>query len=138
MTEDNFNAIKLRSQRDLIIDENNVLETCLNLGKMYNNYLIVYSTEIRTLKDMNIELDKRYGDLYHKYKYGKEFDYALNNKGEVDVYINNDPSYYEYNKFVKFQEVVVKFLEYHLECLSKMSYTIKNYIELKKIKLGVM
>ena len=138
MTEESFNALRLRSQQDLIIDEDNVLETSLNLGKLYNNYLQVYSKEIRTLKEMNIELDKRYGELYHKYKYGRDFDYSLNNKGEVDVYINNDPHYYDYLKFVRFQETVVKFLELHLECLSKMSFTIKNYIDLKKIKLGVM
>ena len=138
MTEENFNSIKLRSQNDLVIDENNVLETSLNLGKTYNNYLRVYSNEYRTLKEMMIELDKKYGELYHKYKYGKDFDYALNNKGEVDIYINSDPTYCEYLKFVKFQEVVVKFLENHLDCLSKMSYSIKNYIELKKIKLGIM
>lgn len=138
MTDENFELLKSRSNKDLEVHEDNVLETSLNMGKLYNSYLQLYSREIYTLKEMNVELDKTYGELYHKYKFGKDFDYALTNKGEVDVYINNDPLYYNYLKFVRKQEVIVKFLEQHLDNLSKMSYHIKNYVEIKKLRMGVM
>jgi hypothetical protein len=75
-----------------------------------------------------------YGKLYDKYKF--DYEKKLDGKAEIEAYIYSDPIYvkkqYEYNV----QEKQVKYLEGIVDSVSKISFSVKNYVEFKKFLAG--
>ena len=135
MDIENFKSLKLKAEKDLIVNETNAADKSLEFARLYSKYTSLYMQELRILKQMSTDRDKLYGDLYHKLKFKN--DYQLDSSKEIDIYIKSDESYY--NKCLEFQnqEIVVKYLEETLQNITVTGYRIKNYVDLLKLKMGL-
>jgi hypothetical protein len=136
MKSESFQEFKIKIEKELRLTEDNIEEKSIQLSNIYSNVLSIYSKELKIFKNMQIEKDKIYGELYHKYKF--EFDYQLDSKSEVDSYIKSNELYYKLALECANQEVQVKFLEQTLEHINNLGFRIKNYIDLKKISKGLI
>ena len=136
MTQVDFQKLKLFFENELKITEQNIMEKSIQLSNFYSKTLQIYSKELRILKMKKVEMDKTFGELYHKYKF--KYDFQLDTKAEVETYIKSDDIYYKLALEYAQQEVQVNFLEQTLGQINNMGYRIKNFIDLKKISQGMM
>jgi len=134
MNQSDFQKLKSFFELELKITEQNIMEKSIQLSNLYSKTLQIYSKELRILKMKKVDMEKTFGELYHKYKFN--FDYQLDTKAEVENYIKSDDIYYKLALEYAQQEVQVNFLEQTLGHINNMGFRIKNYIDLKKISLG--
>ena len=136
MKMDDFQKLKDKIEQELKITDENVMDKSIQLSNLYSIILKIYSKELRALKEKQLEKDKVFGELYLQYRH--KFDYNVETKAEAETYIRADPKYYQVAlEFVQI-EVQVKFLEQALSHIDNLGFRIKNYIDLKKMKLGLM
>lgn len=126
--------LALKVSSDLKITEDNVANKSLNSAYMYHQYLDLWLSELRELKTLCLEKDRIYGTLYEKYKF--KGDYKLDSRNEIEAWIFADPVYIKVATEYIDKETVVKYLENVTEAISKLSFSIKNYIEYKKFLSG--
>lgn len=140
MDIEKFEKFKVECAEIFKITEENINDKNMKVSSMYELTLRVYIQEKKLLNQMNIEKEKMYSDLYHYFKFNREFksDFSLNTKNEVEVFITRDEKYHKYLLSITDQEMQVKYIEEVMDQLKKMTYNIKNYVDLKKIKLGLM
>ncbi|MFW6173021.1 MAG: recombination mediator protein UvsY [Elusimicrobiota bacterium] len=134
MKNEDFQKLKKFVEKELKIEESNVMEKSIQLSNLYTKFLQIYTRELKNLKSKHHEKAKTYGELYHHYKF--KFDYQLDTKAEVESYIRADDKYYQIALEYSNLEVQVKYLEQILEQINNLGFRIKNYIDLKKISLG--
>jgi len=142
MKIEDFEKLKNKVKSELELNQDNIEQQSIRSGTLHQKYLAIYMKELRTYNRMVAEKEKLYGELYHKYKYpsaddGIGFQFSLDTKGEIDTYINSNNDYYQKRLNIQNQEIVVKYLERVLDSINKMSFHIKNYIELMKLKHGL-
>jgi hypothetical protein len=146
MTIDEFKLLKQKADKDVkmpdtfeaIMTKNNLLPALVqDWTKLYNNQKFVYS-------HLNIELMEIYGDIYKCYKfsrqttdlqakYGITVNQIWDNTKGIETQINCTPAYIAKMKEVNQQKYIMEFIESTLENIKNLAYTIKNYIEYKKI-----
>ena len=136
MKSESFQKLKRKVEEELKLTDENVMAKSIQLSNFHNQIRSLYVKELHILKNKAAEKDKIYGELYHKYKYN--FDYTLDTKGEVEAYIKSDDIYYQTALQYAQQEIQVKYLEETLNHINNMGFRIKNYIDLQKMKLGLM
>jgi len=131
-----FLRLQNRIKDCLKIDENNVEKKCLDLSTL--NFFIQkqYNIELKKLKLKSIEKDKIFGSLYDKFKY--HFDYKLDSKAEIEVYVKSDDKYISIAQEIVEIEIQVNFLEKMLDQINQAGFRINNYTNLKKIRMGMM
>ena len=133
--------IELKSviEKQLEITEDNILDKTRTTSSLYSRVLQLYFAEFRKLKTLNIELNKIYAKCYLDIKkHGYEGVEVGKSKGEIETFINIDNEYCQQLEKVNDSEIIVKYLESTLDNLNKVSFHIKNYIELKKIQMGIL
>ncbi len=74
---------------------------------------------------MKIELDRVYSE---RYKFYKEKNSVLLNKGEIEIYIDSDAEYINKKKEYDQQDMYCNFLEGFKDMLVNWSYTMKDYV----------
>lgn len=136
MTFDELNELKKRFEKQIQINEDNVLEKSLEIVRLTSTYLNIFTKELKIRKQLEVEKDQLYGKLYHHYKF--KFNFSLDSQKEIDTYVKADDTYYQKCLDLSNQEVITQFLESILETLNKSGYSIKSYIELLKIKNGLI
>jgi hypothetical protein len=141
MTLEQFEELKKKVESDTTITFSNITDQILRIPQLYTEYLSLYTQQLRLLKRASMSVTMKYGELYHKYKFpnsndGLNFQYHLDTKTEIDIYINSNSEYVKLKSQVQFQELVVKFLEEVLDNLKKIRFDVKNYIELMKLQNG--
>lgn len=136
MKNEDFQKLRNFVEKELKIEESNVMEKSIQLSNLYTKFLQIYTRELKNLKSKHHEKAKVYGELYHHYKF--KFDYQLDTKAEVESYIRADDKYYQIALEYSNLEVQVKYLEQILEQINNLGFRIKNYIDLKKISQGLM
>ncbi|MFW6311151.1 MAG: recombination mediator protein UvsY [Nanoarchaeota archaeon] len=134
MNLEEFKALRNEVVNSVKIDEDKIDHIITKIPLLHSKYLRLYSTEFHKLKLLQIKIDKLYGDLYHYYRY--EYDYSMDKKYEIETYINKDERYIKLRKGFAFQDTVVKFLENTIKTIKELNYTIKNYIDWKKLLAG--
>jgi hypothetical protein len=134
MNQENFIKLKEFSKNKFKITEENVLSQAISIPSSYHYYLDIYADELKILKNKITERDKLYGTLYDSIRFGGNKE--LRNKTEIDPYINSNDAYYKLCLEVNDQEVIVKYLEETLSSINKLSYSIRNYIDIKNFKLN--
>ncbi|MEM4261310.1 MAG: recombination mediator protein UvsY [Candidatus Woesearchaeota archaeon] len=135
MNLEQYKALKAKVEEDLAIDESNAADKSLKFSSMYSKYLALYLQELRILKNLSLEKDKLYGDLYHKLKFKN--DYQLDSSKEIDTYVRSDESFYKKSLDVQNQEIVVKYLEETLQNINNTGYRIKTYVDFLKLRMGL-
>jgi hypothetical protein len=136
MKSDDFQKLKDKIEQELKITEDNVMEKSIQLSNLYSIILKIYSKELRFLKEKILDKDKIFGELYLHYRH--KFDYNVETKAEAETYIKADPKYYQIALECAQVEVQVVFLEKTLTHIDNLGFRIKNFVDLKKIKLGLM
>lgn len=135
-----FEELKKQLKEDLDVNDENMFDKSMRYSSIYHKYIDMYYSAIKNLSIIKIERDKIYGELFHLYKTGKAKScegYDISTKSEIDIYIKKEPQYCSIQKKYATQEARVKFLEMSLENINKMSYAIKNAVEIKKLQLGI-
>jgi hypothetical protein len=133
-----FDELKKQVEIDIEINEDNISEKSLKYSFIYHKYIEMYQRAVKELNMIKIEKDKIYGDLYHAYKFeNKSGGYDLNTKTEIEVYVKRDEKYYKIALKYYNQESIVKYLEGVLQIINTMGFSIKNYIEIQKLRMGV-
>lgn len=134
----NVEEFQKKVDKDLEITKDNVYEKSMNYSSIYHKYISTYYRALNKLNELKIDKDKIYGDLYHEYKFqNKNGGYEISTKTEVDLYVKRDDIYIKVAKQFSNQEGIVKYLELVLDDIKSMSYTLKNYIEFEKLRMGV-
>lgn len=130
-----FKKLKVLAEKDIQFDEKNVLELSERVPNLFQKYLDVYVEELKILKDMEINREKKYGELYKHFKHKDQYEWSQ--KGEIESQINSDPNYYKLKMQIAQQEFMVKYLENVLDNIKRLSFSIKNWIEIKKFQAGM-
>jgi uncharacterized protein related to proFAR isomerase len=135
LNEKTFKKLQQKVVKDLDFNDENVLEKSTRIPTFYQRYLELYIDEIRKLKKVSISLDTKYGELYKYYKY--EDNHTWDNKAEIVSQINTNEDYNVLKQEQIKREFVVKYLEEVLDNIKRMSFSIKNFIDLKKFNAGM-
>lgn len=135
-----FENLRKEIERDLNLNEDNLIEKSIQISNYYTKYLKVYSKELLILKKLFVEKEKRYNELYKKYRFSQDdkFGFELSTKSDIDAFICSNDEYYKKNVKYHSQEVVVKYLEETIKSINTMGFRIKNHIDLMKMKKGLI
>ena len=134
-----FKTIQVQLQADLEISSDNIQNKSMELSKIYQKYLDLYFSEIKTLQEFQESRNKKFAEIFHKIRTEGYQGYDVGKtKNETEIYINLDPDYQKINKQFLDQELIVKYLEKSLENINKAGFSIKNYVDLQKLKQGIM
>ena len=146
MTLDEFKLLKQKADKDVkmpdtfedVMTKNNLLPAIVqDWQKLYSNQKFIMS-------NLNVELAQIYGDLYKCFKFSRQTadlqkSYGItvneiwdNSKG-IETQISCNPAYVTKLKQVNQQKYILEFIEATLDNIKNLAFTIKNYIEYKKI-----
>jgi dGTP triphosphohydrolase len=130
MTQEQFEKFKVHSVEIFNISDLNIIEKTRLLSKTLQNYIVIFIDELNELKEFKCQQERLYGQLYKYYK--EDYKVELDSKHEYETYIYADEKYCKLCVEVNKQEIIVKFLEETIDNIKKMSYNIKNWLEIKK------
>jgi hypothetical protein len=130
MTQEEFEQLKESTNKKFIINDLNILTKTQTLSKTLQDYITIFVSEYETLKTLKTNQDHLYGQLYKHYK--ENYNVELESKHEYETYILGDEKYYNLTLELNKQEIIVKFLEETIDNIKKLSFNIKNWLEIKK------
>jgi hypothetical protein len=132
-----FNKLRkiLEQNQKFVITKDNLGEKSLELTNNFMQYYDQYIVEYKVLQDMLTGKQKLYSELYNKYRYDNKLE--ARTKTEVEPFIYSDESYYRISLAVNDQEMIVKYFEGLCDMIKRLSYNIKNIIELKNLGMQV-
>lgn len=90
-----------------------------------------YTQQKYEVEKLKIELDELYGQLYKHYRI--DDDIQWNTTKEIESQIYADKQYIAKNRELAEQKYYLNYIEETLSELKDMHYTIKNYLDYKKI-----
>ena len=137
MKLEDFEALKKIATKEITFEKDieSAMQASAKIPNLYMRYLDVYTKEFGALNTLQAKLDKRYGELFEKYK--TESDVAWKNESEIRSQINRDNEYYNLRIEYAQQEHIVKHLEEILGNINRMGFSINAFISLKKLLMGV-
>lgn len=135
MTYEDFKKLKRRALEDLEFNEDNAIELSAKVPNLYQKYLSLYIGELEKYKKMTLKRDRMYGELLRNEKVNGDIEWK--SKDEYNSVIMTNDNYYDLKLKTQEQEHIVKFLEETLDNIKRMSFNIKNFIDLKKFLAGM-
>lgn len=137
MKPEDFEALKKIATKEITFNKDieSAIEASTKVPNLYMRYLDVYTKEFNELNKLKAKLDKKYGELFEKYK--MDSDVAWKNESEIKSQINRDNEYYNLRIEFAQQEYMVKHLEEILGNINRMGFSINAFISLKKLLMGV-
>ena len=131
-----YDELKKQVAIDLELTPDTAEIKSLKLSSIYIKYLDLYMNEVRKLKDIQAVKEKQYTLLLHKFR--KEGFEKFEVKGkDTDHYIHLDEEYVKIVSEFKEQTFITNYLENVLEQCNKLSFNIKNFVDIQKVKLGL-
>lgn len=136
MDELKFKELQEFTKNKFKITEENVLSQSISIPSSYHYFLSLYADELKIYKNKITEKEKLYGILYNSIRFDNKTtsNKGLKNLTEIEPYINSNEIYYQLCIDINHQEMVVKYLEETLSSINKLSYAIKNYIDIKNFR----
>ena len=135
MTYEDFKKLKRRALEDLEFNEDNAIELSIKVPNLYQKYLSLYINELDKYKKLVVKRDRMYGELLRNEKVNGDIEWK--SKDEYNSVIMTNDNYYDLKLKTQEQEHIVKFLEDTLDNIKRMSFNIKNFIDLKKFLAGM-
>lgn len=138
-----WRIIKEKIDEKLKFSEENITQQCLKLSVLESDIIRIYINQKRRLDEYKAQKEKRYSDLYIKWRTTKSLGnnemekIRINTKTEMDLAVSSDVIYYNLALKVQNQQVMVEYLEQYLKTIRNASYNIRAYIDLKKINAGL-
>jgi hypothetical protein len=114
---------------------NNFKEKALKVSDVLCKLVTAYYQEKNVLSRLEVIKKKVYGELFNKYRFN--FEYQLDSRIEVDVYINADDKYYDISLKHARQENIVKVIELHIKNVNLMSHGITNFTKMHMLENGL-
>ncbi|MFW6282046.1 MAG: recombination mediator protein UvsY [bacterium] len=136
MTNEKFQELKKLIEKEIKLDESNIMEKSIQLSNLHTKMLQLYSNELKLLKNKYHEREKIFGELYEHFRF--KSDYSLTTKTEIEPFIKSNDKYYKAALEYSQQEVIVKYIEQTIDQINALGFRIKNYIDLLKIKKGIL
>jgi hypothetical protein len=134
MNDEQFSKIKKLIEDKLKInDEAVIVQTSKNMPAIFQTVLDLFIKEMCVLKELKRLKEKEYAELYKKFR--ENYNLTLT-KDEIKTYCNSDEDYYKTCSEFDKQELYVKYFEMTLDNIKRMSYDIKNWVEIKKFYAG--
>jgi hypothetical protein len=130
MTQEEFAKLKEVTPNFFNITDSNISDKARTISKVLQNYVGILIDEIKQLKMLKSLQTKLYGELYKKYN--EKYTVELDSKHEIESYIFAEDKYYDQQLLINEQETIVKYLEETIDNFKKLSFNIKNWIDIKK------
>lgn len=92
----------------------------------------LYTNQNYCVSQLKIELDELYGDLFKEYKFNSNYDWGTSAKG-IESQIFADKRYTAKLRELCSQKYYLEYITETLNNLKQMHYTIKNFLDYKKI-----
>ena len=138
LTQKEFDDLQKKVHRDLNLTPDNIQAKIIELPKLYTIYRKKYFDQRRLLKNINNDIKRTKKKRYHFYSFSDDCDFTLNTYNEKMLYVDGDDEVCDLFYIHDQQEAVVEYLKDVISQISKMSYTIRSYIDLEKLRNGVM
>ena len=134
-----FDDLQKKVYKDLQLTPDNVNQKILDLPKLYTVYRKKYFDQRRLLKNINNDIKRTRKKRYHYYKFDNEDrGYIVDTYNERMLYVDGDDQVCDLMYMYDKQEAVVEFLKSVISQIDKMSYTIRSYVDLEKLRNGSM
>ena len=140
----NLDEINEMWEKDSVIDPDNLHEESLKIPQLHSKYYTIYNT-ITLLREKAKETHNKVRlDRYNYYTgkasaevYAEEpFPYKIRDKDALQRHMDADERLNKVELKVKYYDVMLKFLEEIIRCVSNRTYQIKNSIEWSKFVSG--
>lgn len=130
-----FDELKEEVQQDLYIDENHLDQKSLEIPKIYGKYLEYFKTYSKAYTRKKHELDSKYNELYEYYA----TQYSVKLKGnEIHIYVKAHQDYQKIDKQLNEIKNIIEYLDGVLKQINQISFHIRNSIEYRKFKEGLL
>ena len=140
----NLEEIEKMWERDSVIDPDNLHEESLKIPQLHSKYYTLYNT-ITLLREKARETYNRVRLERYNYYSGKApaeayveepFPYKVRDKDALQRHMDADERLNKIDLKVRYYDVMLKFLEEIIKCISNRTYQIKNSIEFMKFTAG--
>jgi len=138
MKKEDYEKLKEKFEQETRITEDNIQEKSIQLSNLYSIMLNLYTRELKNLKIKKIEMERIYGEIYLDLKKNGKDGIDSSSKADADIYINSDQRYYPLKIEYAQLQSQVDYLEKTLSILDNLGFRIKNYIDIVKIRKGLM
>lgn len=135
-SEDKVLLLTKRINSDLKLTEDNIKQKILELPILFTKYKKLHLDQEKILNNIVLEIKSTKKRMYHYYKF--DGDYRLDTVGEINNYVEGCDEMCALNRLYDDQFKIVKLLESTVTNISKMSYLIRAYVDLEKLRNGVM
>jgi hypothetical protein len=131
-------------QRDSVIDPDNLHDESLKIPQLHSKYYTIYNTTILLREKARETYNKVKLDRYNYYTgkataevYAEEpFPYKVRDKEALQRHMDADERLNKIDLKIRYYDVILKFLEEIIKCISNRTYQIKNSIEFMKFTAG--
>lgn len=140
----NLDEIQEMWQRDSVIDPDNLHNESLKIPQLHSKYYTIYNTTTLLREKAREMYSKIRLERYNYYTgkapaevYAQEpFPYKVREKDGIQRHMDADERLNKIDLKIKYYDVILKFLEEIIKCISNRTYQIKNAIEWSKFVSG--
>lgn len=128
---------KFRDKMSLLfkdIKQENLIQKSVDMMNEIHFCFNVFMKEYKVYKDMLVDKEKMYGELYLKFRYDNN--QGARTKVEIESFIHCNEAYCDLCYRINEQEMIVKYAEEMTDRIQKVSYSIKNIVDLKQLGMG--
>ena len=131
-------------QRDAVIDPDNLHDESLKIPQLHAKYYTVYNT-ITLLREKARDTYNRVKLERYNYYTGKApaevyveepFPYKVRDKEALQRHMDADEKLNKIDLKIRYYDIMLKFLEEVIKCISNRSFQIKNSIEFMRFQSG--
>lgn len=140
----NLEDVQEMWERDSVIDPDNLHEESLKIPQLHSKYYTIYNT-IMLLREKAKETHSKVRLERYNYYTGKApaevyveepFPYKVRDKDALQRHMDADDRLNKIDLKVRYYDVMLKFLEEIIKCISNRTFQIKNSIEFMKFTAG--
>jgi hypothetical protein len=140
----NLDEVQEMWQRDSVIDPDNLHDESLKIPQLHSKYYTIYNTTILLREKARETYNKVKLERYNYYTgkataevYAEEpFPYKVRDKEALQRHMDADERLNKIDLKIRYYDVILKFLEEIIKCISNRTYQIKNSIEFMKFTAG--
>lgn len=131
MNKEQFKELQKRTSILFKLKTDKLASKSIEMHNAFHNYYEIYVDQYKNFQNLLTAKDKLYGELYNKHRFDNQKE--TRKKIEIDPFIHSDEQYYQLCLKINEQEHMVKYLEGICDSIKRLSYNIKNIIDLKNL-----
>ena len=133
MKVEDFKILKKYAEEDTTLPDNieEVMRVNNLLPSTIQKWTKLYTTQKYLVSQLKVSLNKIYGELYYYYKFNDNVSWGTTKEIESQIY--KDSKYLIAVKEYDTQKYYYDFIEETLTNIKNLGFTIKNYLDYKKM-----